>query len=97
MFPQGASEAAVQQHVWADALAAGHLVEAACLLRTPVCAGPHLRHRRALAPLLDVKVGFPLAKLFGDEGAAADVPFILTVPGGSLWRGKSPAAAGGKR
>ena len=69
--------------VWADALGAGHLDEAAGRLRAPVCAGPHLRHRRALAPLPDVKVRFPLAKLFSGEGAAADVLFILPVPGGS--------------
>ena len=97
MFPQSVGEAAVQQHVcgvfdgcravglaaWAYALGAGHLGEAAFLFSAPVCAGLHLRHRRALAPLPDVKVRFSLAKLFGGEGAAADVPFVLLVYGGA--------------
>ena len=78
MFPQGTGEATVQQDVCASSMA----VVLWGWQRGHMRSGWGTWVKRPFS-LPDVEVRFPLAKLFGGEGAAEDVPSVLLVSGGA--------------
>ena len=78
VFPQGTGEATVQQDVCASSMA----VVLWGWQRGHMRSGWGTWVKRPFS-LPDVEVRFPLAKLFGGEGAAEDVPSVLLVSGGA--------------